>query len=123
MTPHRVLLLFKFVGVMLYGGGLVASAVSADPQARRRAVHRVASPGLMLTWVTGYLLTLQVQVALGELWVLSGLALSFCSQIALVRSVSRHSASLRLSTLVAALCLLGALCAMIFRPTWRGVAP
>ncbi len=123
MSAYRILLLFKFVGVVLYGGGLVARVVSVEPAARKQAVHRVASPGLLLTWVAGYLLTLEVQIALTELWVLGGLVLSLGSQIALVRSVSSHSASTRLNTIVAALLLAAVLVLMIFRPTWHRFAP
>jgi hypothetical protein len=123
MTVYRIFLLFKFIGVMLYGGGVVARIVSTEPAAQKRVVHSVASPGLLLTWIAGYLLSLEVHVPLTELWVLGGLGLSLASQIALVRSVSRHSASPRLHTWLAALLLLSVLALMIFRPTWQGVAP
>ena len=123
MSVYRFLLLFKFTGVLLYAGGLVARAVSTEIAAQKRAVHRVASPGLLLTWIAGYALSLEVHVSLSELWVLGGLTLSLASQIALVRSVSRHTASPRLGTIVAALLLAIVLVLMIFRPTWQGFAP
>ena len=49
---YRSILLFKFIGVSMYAGGLVAAFVSTVEADRYRAVHRVASPGLLSNaWV------------------------------------------------------------------------
>ena len=41
---HHLFLLVKFLGVLGYGGGLVAAFVASAPAERRRAVHGVAVP-------------------------------------------------------------------------------
>lgn len=122
MLTHHLLHLLKFIGVLLYGGGLVAAFVAETRKERQRAVHGVASPGLLVTWVAGYLLTLELGISLGELWVVVGLALSLASQLALVASL-RHARATRADVLSAALPLLLVLVAMVFRPTWGSFRP
>lgn len=117
MTVYRLLLVFKFVGVCAYAGGLVASFVATTHADRKRAVHSIASPGLLATWVAGYLLTTQVNVTMTELWILGGLVLSLASQIALIRSLK--SATRTVSAFAAAAVpLILVLALMVFRPTW-----
>ena len=41
--------LAKFVGVLLFVGGAIASFVARDGDARRAAVHRLGSIGLLVT--------------------------------------------------------------------------
>jgi hypothetical protein len=122
MISYRILLLLKFVGVLLYAGGLVASLVASELAERKRAVHAIASPALLLVWVAGYLLSTQLQVPLTELWLLGGLVLSLVSQTALVYSVSRPLPLMRAAVL-AGLPLVLVLILMVFRPTWQTVWP
>jgi hypothetical protein len=119
---YHLLHLLKFSGVILFGGGMVGSFVARTPADRKRAVHGVASPGLVITWLAGYLLTLQLGVPLGELWIIGGLLLSFMAQLALLRSVSREEASLG-GALAALLPLVLVLVLMVFRPTWASLRP
>ena len=117
---YRTILLFKFIGVSMYAGGLVAAFVATAPANRYRAVHAVASPGLLVTWIAGYLLTTQLgeyNIGLTELWSLGGLALSLASQMALVYSVSRNTRAPAVF-LASAIPLLMVLALMVFRPTW-----
>ncbi len=120
MAYYRVILLIKFVGVLLYAGGLIGSFVATSLVDRKRAVHSIASPGLVITWSAGYLLIMQLHVPLTELWILGAIILSLVSQLALVYSVSRDKRT------VGALVMSGAplflvLVLMVFRPTWAGV--
>jgi hypothetical protein len=120
MLTYRLLLVLKFVGVVLYGGGLIAGFAATVPADRKRAVHAIASPGLVLTWLAGYLLTTQLILPLTELWILGGLVLSLVSQLALVHSVSRGRRTL--GAFAAAFGpLLLVLGLMVFRPTWAQV--
>jgi hypothetical protein len=123
MTLYRCVLFFKFIGVLLYAGGLVTSILSSSLEDRKRAVHSVASPALVLVWASGYFLTTQIDVPLTELWVLLGLGLSFCSQLALVRSVAKHQRMPRLASFSACILLALVVLLMVFRPTWQGFAP
>jgi hypothetical protein len=118
MLTYQLLLLVKFVGVVIYGGGLVAAFVSSSLAERKRAVHRIASPALLVIWVAGFLLTVKLGVSLLELWIVGGLAFSFVSQGALVRSVVRDARSTS-AFLFAALPLVIVLGLMVFRPTWE----
>jgi hypothetical protein len=117
MIYYRLVLVLKFVGVLLYAGGLIASFVASSLAERRRAVHAVASPGLLLTWIAGYLLTLEQQIPLTEAWTLGGLFCSLASQLALVNSVSRDRRTPG-AFLAAFVPLLAVLVLMVFRPTW-----
>ena len=119
---YRLILLFKLIGVLLYAGGLIAAFVSTSPKERKRAVHAIASPGLVLTWAGGYLLTTQLHLSLTELWILGGLVLSLVSQLALVHSVSRDRRTVP-AFLAAAIPLLGVPALMVFRPTWSDLHP
>jgi hypothetical protein len=115
ITVYRLLLVLKLCGVLLFAGGLIGAGIHGDVASRRRAVHRVASPGLVLTWATGYGLSVLIGVSLGQLWIVGGLALSLLAQLALVHSVTRggpRSARLAVLPLVATLVL------MVFRPVW-----
>ncbi|NOK34215.1 hypothetical protein HMI49_13515 [Corallococcus exercitus] len=120
MLIYRLLLLLKFVGVVLYGGGLVGALVATTSQDRKRAVHAIASPGLVVTWTAGYLLTLQFQLALTEAWILGGLSLSLVSQLALVAMATRERRTLT-GALMAAVPFFLVLVLMIFRPRWPWV--
>src|SRR3954447_7560170 len=86
---YRVFLLLKFVGVLMYAGGFAAAFLATSLRERKRAVHAVASPGLVLVWTAGYILTTELQVPLTELWILGGLVLSLLSLMGLIFSVSR----------------------------------
>ena len=119
MLLYRALHLLKFTGIMLLAGGTLGSFLASAPEDRRRAVHAVASPGLLLTWLAGYLLSLTLGVGLTELWTLGGLVLSFASHLSLLRSVTRRRSLSALVSVVAPLALTLAL--MVFRPTWSMV--
>src|SRR4051812_37817800 len=122
VNSYHWLHLLKFVGVLLFGGGMVASFVVTSAADRRRAVHGVASPGLAITWLAGYLLTLQLGISLGELWVLGGLLSSFVAQLALLASVAQEAPGLG-PRLRAAVPLFVVLVLMVFRPTWSSLRP
>jgi hypothetical protein len=120
MHAYQILRLIKFLGVILYAGGLIGSFVATAHADRKRAVHAVASPGLVVTWIAGYLMTTQLQIPLMELWVIAGLVLSLVSQLALVHSVARDRRTLGafVSTVAP---LFVVLLMMVFRPTWADV--
>lgn len=121
MIGYRVLHVLKFLGVALLAGGTIASFVAHAPAERRLAVHGLASPGLLLTWVAGYLLSLSLGVGLNELWTAGGLVSSFGAHLALLGSVRRRRS---LSTVVAVSApLFVTLLLMVFRPTWSQVLP
>lgn len=114
---YPLLLVLKFVGVMLFAGGYVAAFVASEPSERRRAVHDVASPGLGLTWLAGFLLTLQLGIAWNELWILGGFLFSLIVQLTLVYSVERARRTRGVAALAGA-ALFVVVLLMVLRPTW-----
>ena len=118
LAVYRLLLLVKFVGVLLFAGSAVALVVARDLEDRKVAVHRVGSPGLLITWGAGYALTEASGVPFTELWVLGAFALTFLAQGALTWSVSRPGRPVRGPATVAAACLLAVLALMIWKPQW-----
>lgn len=121
MSTYRLLLLCKFLGVVTYAGGLAGSFLASAPEERKRAVHLVASPGLLVTWAAGAALANLLGLRLIELWLFGGFALSLISQLALVASVARGRRSLA-ALACSAGPLAGVLALMVFRPTWAQLA-
>lgn len=117
MRFYLPLLVLKFVAVLAYAGGLTARFVADGAAARRRAVHGIASPALVVVWLTGWGLTQVSGTPLSELWVLAGLVLSLVSQLALVYGVARDVRALP-AFVAATLPLLLVLLAMVYRPRW-----
>lgn len=117
MSFYLPLLVLKFVAVLAYAGGLTARFVAEGAPARRRAVHGIASPAIVLVWLTGWGLTQVSGTPLSELWVLAGLVLSLVSQLALVYGVARDVRPLP-AFLAATVPLLLVLLAMVYRPRW-----
>jgi len=118
MVFYHLLRVLKFLGIMLFAGGSIASFVARESGDRKLAVHALASPGLLLTWAAGYALSLTLGVGLRELWTLGGLVLSFFAHLALLRSVNHMRSAFAISTV--ALPLFAVLLMMVFRPTWAG---
>ena len=120
MNLYRVLLFVKFAGVLAYASGLGAALLSVSLRERKRAVHAIASPGIVVVWAAGYGLSTQLAIPLTECWIISGLLLSLVSLMGLIYGVSRagHSAVAAGVSIVA---LLAVLIVMVFRPTWSHV--
>ncbi|HEY0468292.1 MAG TPA: hypothetical protein VGC79_29045 [Polyangiaceae bacterium] len=116
MLLYRALHLLKFIGIMLLAGGALGSFLAREPAVRARAVHGIASPGLLLTWLAGYLLSLILGISASELWIVGGLMLSFAAHVALVLSASRTPSPAGIAAVFAP--LLCTLTLMVFRPTW-----
>ncbi|MDB4973864.1 MAG: hypothetical protein JWN48_2205 [Myxococcaceae bacterium] len=117
LNLYKAVLVLKLTGVLAFAGGFAAAFLASGLPERRRAVHGLASPALLLVWLTGYFLTTELQIPLTELWILGALVLSLVSMLALVHSVSRDRRT-RPVFLVAAIPLLLVLVLMVFRPTW-----
>lgn len=116
LAAYRFLLLAKFAGVLLFAGGAVAALAGPDRASRHRATHRIASPGLLLTWLFGYLLVEASGVPLTELWVTGGLVLSLAAHVVLVAAVDRDDR--RGPAIAVAGLLLVILALMLWRPQW-----
>lgn len=112
----------KFASVLAYAGGVGVGLGGADVPTRKRAVHLLASPALVLIWLSGYLLTLFQRVPLGETWIIGGFVTSLAAQMLLTRAarepvVSRRTRALLVCTLATTLMF------MVVRPTWWSLNP
>jgi hypothetical protein len=116
-TPYQLFLIVKFAGVIAYAAGFAGCFLcDADP-GRKRAVHTVASPALVLIWVSGYGACVQADIALTEIWILGSIVLSLFSLMALIHSASRGTRGWRAISLAGAP-LLAVIVLMVLRPTW-----
>ena len=118
-TLYRLLLLLKLGAVLAYAAGAGASLLSTSLEARKRAVHGVASPALVVIWICGYALSQLLGVSLSEPWLLGGMVLSVVSLLALVFSAQRGA---RPWAAVAVGALLATLALMVLRPGYGSVA-
>ena len=119
LTAYRWLLFVKLAAALVYAGGTLASLLSSSLPERRRAVHRVASPALLVVWLSGYALAEAQGLSLAELWLFGGLCGSFVSLTAL--TISLHVTHRALVGAVACAALGLVLSLMVFRPTWESL--
>lgn len=111
----------KFLALLVYAAGFGAGLANLETTTRKRAIHLLASPALIVVWLCGYLLTFYTGVSLTQLWVVGGFAFSLIAHLVVTR-VARHP---RVTTGQRALALglvAVALCLMVFRPTWWSLA-
>ena len=120
MSLYQSLLIVKFFGVMGFAGGSAGAWLASSLGDRKRAVHAVASPSLLLTWCCGFALLALSGLPMFELWVVVGWLLSLVSNLALVVSVTREQRTLA-AFLWTALPLLGVVASMVVKPLWGQV--
>lgn len=107
----------KFLALLLYAAALGVGLANFDASTRKRAIHLWASPALIVVWLCGYVLTLYTGVALTQLWVAGGFALSLGAHLVVTRVARQPIVTASQRAVV--LGLVGVtLCLMIFRPTW-----
>lgn len=117
VTPWMLLRFVKFLGVLAYGAGVGIGLSSAELHVRKRAVHLLASPALLVTWMGGYLLTLFRGTPFTEAWIVGGFSTSTACQLLLIQGTRSKSLSIGLRTSVL-LALSLTVFLMVFRPTW-----
>jgi hypothetical protein len=120
VTLYQFLLVLKLLAVLGFAGGIVGAFVSNEPLDRKRAAHHVASPSLLVVWVTGYLLLHLSGGSPMELWTLGGLVLSLLANVLLGMCVAtgRRGLGPFLGVAAPVIC---AVFLMVLRPTWAQV--
>jgi hypothetical protein len=118
---YHLLLLVKFTGVLLFAGGAMASFIASDLEARKAAIHRQGSLGLLLTWLSGFGLAHTLGWTLTQLWLVAGLAVSFVTQGVLTWSVAAPGPPKRGAASAVAALVVATLAIMIWKPTWQMV--
>ena len=115
---YQLILIPKFCGVLLFAGGLGAAFSPLTLVQRKLAVHRVASFGLLLTWLCGLGAAEIIGLAPSELWIIASLVLSTLAQGVLVWSVLREGRRTPAVFAAAVLPLALTLVFMVVKPTW-----
>jgi hypothetical protein len=119
---YQCILILKFLAVFGFVGGAVASFLSEDPRTRKRAVHHVASPSLLVVWLAGYGLLMLAGIRWFELWIVASIALSIGANAALAYSAARgHRGGLAI--LAVAGPIVGIVALMVLKTTWAQVLP
>ncbi|WP_438034165.1 hypothetical protein [Sorangium sp. So ce204] len=96
------------------------ASVAASLVDRERATHAAASPGLVVTWIAGYLLTALLQLPMTELWIAAAIPLSRASLLAFVHGAARDRRTLGVFVTTFPP-LFVVLLMMVFHPAWSGV--
>lgn len=120
MLAYRLVLVLKFMAVVAFSGGVGAALLTPDAKTRKDAVHRVVSPALLVTWLSGYGLLALGRWPLFDLWVVGSVLLSFIVNSALAYCAARdkRGAGAVLAVLAP---LAGIVVLMVLKPTWRQV--
>jgi uncharacterized membrane protein len=122
MTAYQCVLVIKFLAIMAFAGGALAAFLASDAAARKRAVHRIASPSLLLVWLCGYTLLIMSGGALFELWVVGALLLSFVANTSLAYSATANL-SKKTAMLTITLPIVLVIILMVLKPTWTEIFP
>ncbi|HVJ66141.1 MAG TPA: hypothetical protein VM901_12865 [Bdellovibrionota bacterium] len=102
--------------MLVFSGGIVAAFVAESPAAKKVAVHRIASTGLLILWISGAFLATKLGVSHAELWITLGFFFSFVTQGALVSSIKTTKPGPKV---VAIVFLVLSLVDMVYKPTWE----
>jgi hypothetical protein len=119
VLPYEMIRFVKFAGVLLFAGGVVAALVARDLKDRQVAVHRVASPGLLATWIGGYLLADALAQRFWQVWLVAAYLLTFALQGVLTWSVAREGRRGAVAVTASVALLVASLVMMVWRPGAR----
>jgi uncharacterized membrane protein YeaQ/YmgE (transglycosylase-associated protein family) len=110
--------LLKLLSVLSYAGAVGVSLFGHSVAQRKRAIHGVASPLLVLVWLAGYGLSVLQGIALTEAWIVLGFVGSFAAQAVLGRAAREGVVPSRVRYTVGALVAL-TVALMVLRPRWE----
>jgi hypothetical protein len=79
LTFYLALKALKLLAVMTYVSGSVGTAISRNPEDRKRHAHFLAIPGFGMVWAFGVLLTWQSAVSVFSLWIVGTMLCSIIS--------------------------------------------
>jgi hypothetical protein len=91
MSVWMGLRLLKWIGLALYGAGLVGALTGETPQARAKAVHRWATLGFVALWVSGWGLARLSGISTGSTWISASMLLSLLAMQLLVWATEQLS--------------------------------
>jgi hypothetical protein len=105
VTLWLALRLAKLVGVIAFAMGIAIAIAPGADRARRRAAHWLATPGFVLTWVTGWGMARLHSISLGAAWISISMVASLIALHETVRAVEpgREPSRWRTGLILAAL--------------------
>lgn len=122
IVVYQCLLVLKFLSVMGFAGGCIAALGGLEVSARKHALHRIASPCLLATWLLGYALLALRGDPWFEFWVAGALVLSIVTNGVVSYAATRDVRGGR-AWLGFGLPLAGIVVLMVMKPTWSALLP
>ncbi|KIG18728.1 hypothetical protein DB30_07743 [Enhygromyxa salina] len=113
MTLWIALRLAKFVGVIAFAMGIAIVIAPGADKVRQRAAHWLATPGFVLTWVSGWGMARAHSISLGTPWVSISMVASLVALHETVRAVEPGREPSRWRTGLILVALLTALAPMV----------
>ena len=129
MSVWMGLRMLKWVGMLLYGAGLVGATTGETPQQRAKAVHRWVTLGFVALWISGWGLARLSGVSTGSTYISASMLLSLLSMQLLVWSTEQLSPELakapgrKWAARIAVLLSLVTVGLMVARPGTRAQTP
>jgi hypothetical protein len=121
ITLYGTVRVIKFLAVLTYACAGVAGLVTSDAATSKRAVHRIASPALLVIWAAGFTLAWLRGTTFHELWLLGGLGLSFGATLVLISAAGGKPQGHK-ALIAFALQLALAITLMVLRPKWSSLS-
>ena len=115
MTLSLALRLAKFVGVIAFSMGIGLALAPGHERVRQRAAHWLATPGFVLTWVSGWGMARVHSISLGAAWISISMVASLIALSETVRAVEPGRERSRWRTGLILVALLAALVPMVVR--------
>jgi len=115
MTVWILLRLVKFLGVILFGAGVLGT-LQRDQSARQVAAQRTACVGFTLTWISGFFLVQELGLPLTAPWILASMLTSVVALNGALRAAESADRAV-LPAVIAHVGLVGTLVLMSWRPT------
>lgn len=115
MTVLLGLRLAKFVGVLAFAMGIALALAPGTATVRQRAAHWLATPGFVLTWVTGWGMGRLQLISLGAPWISISMVASLIALYETVRAVEPGREPSRWRTGLILVALFASLASMVVR--------
>ena len=122
MNTYALWEVAKLLSVGLLAAGCGLAVASSEAQDRRWGVHWLVTPGLLLSWLTGWAMARTAGISLGSTWISSGMLLSLLGLAVLVWSTERPETSRRWAAWLGVAAFAGTTALMVMKPGTRAAS-